>query len=250
MSDERSTSPEELLKSAQTLRWEVGGNVHEALTEAIYTDAASIADRAVSRPEESPKFDLDRTIDKIVTHRFWGFPVMILLFALVFWITITGANVPSAWLASLLIGKGQPWLSEIALSLGFPLWLKGLLIDGMYLATAWVISVMLPPMAIFFPLFTLLEDFGYLPRVSFNLDSASKKSGAHGKQALSMMMGFGCNAAGVIATRIIDSPRERLIAIITNNFALCNGRWPTQILIATIFIAHWFEYWRFLSCHQ
>jgi ferrous iron transport protein B len=106
----------------------------------------------------------------------------------------------------------------------------------MYLATAWVISVMLPPMAIFFPLFTLLEDFGYLPRVAFNLDSAFKKSGAHGKQALSMMMGFGCNAAGVIATRIIDSPRERLIAIITNNFALCNGRWPTQILIATIFI--------------
>ncbi|MEE8568363.1 MAG: hypothetical protein V3S81_07115, partial [Anaerolineales bacterium] len=102
MSDERSISPEKLLKSAQTLRWEVGGNVHEALTEAIYTDAASIADRAVSRPEESPKFDLDRTIDKIVTHRFWGFPVMILLFALVFWITITGANVPSAWLASLL----------------------------------------------------------------------------------------------------------------------------------------------------
>jgi len=117
VSDERSISPEKLLKSAQTLRWEVGGNVHEALTEAIYTDAASIAD--------------------------------------VFWITITGANVPSAWLASLLIGKGHPWLSEIALSLGFPLWLKGLLIDGMYLATAWVISVMLPPMAIFFPLFTL-----------------------------------------------------------------------------------------------
>lgn len=236
MSDERSASPEKLLKSAQTLRWNVGSNVHEALTEAIYTDAAKIADRAVSRPEESPKFDLDRTIDKIVTHRFWGFPVMIMLFALIFWITITGANVPSAWLASLLIGKGVPWLSGIALSLDFPLWLKELLVDGMYLATAWVISVMLPPMAIFFPLFTLLEDFGYLPRVAFNLDSAFKKSGAHGKQALSMMMGFGCNAAGVIATRIIDSPRERLIAIITNNFALCNGRWPTQILIATIFI--------------
>ncbi len=117
-----------------------------------------------------------------------------------------------------------------------PWWLDGLLIDGMYLATAWVVSVMLPPMAIFFPLFTLLEDFGYLPRVSFNLDALFRKSGAHGKQALTMMMGFGCNAAGVVATRIIDSPRERLIAIITNNFALCNGRWPTQILIATIFI--------------
>jgi len=139
------------------------------------------------------------------------------------------ARLSAAW-------KRNPWLSVVALSLGFTLWLKGLLIDGMYLATAWVISVMLPPMAIFFPLFTLLEDFGYLPRVAFNLDNAFKKSGAHGKQALSMMMGFGCNAAGVIATRIIDSPRERLIAIITNNFALCNGRWPTQILIATIFI--------------
>ncbi|MCJ7823702.1 MAG: hypothetical protein MUP44_02260 [Anaerolineales bacterium] len=236
MSGERAASPERLLKSARTRRWEVGSNVHEALTEAIYTDAASIADRAVTRSDESPKFDLDRTIDKIVTHRFWGFPVMILLFSLVFWITITGANVPSGWLAALLLGKGHPWLSEIALSLGFPLWLKGLLIDGMYLATAWVVSVMLPPMAIFFPLFTLLEDFGYLPRVAFNLDNAFKKSGAHGKQALSMMMGFGCNAAGVIATRIIESPRERLIAIITNNFALCNGRWPTQILLATIFI--------------
>jgi ferrous iron transport protein B len=118
----------------------------------------------------------------------------------------------------------------------FPWWLSGLLVDGMYLATAWVISVMLPPMAIFFPLFTLLEDFGYLPRVAFNLDRLFKKSGAHGKQAMSMMMGFGCNAAGVVATRIIDSPRERLIAIITNNFALCNGRWPTQILIASMFL--------------
>jgi ferrous iron transport protein B len=117
-----------------------------------------------------------------------------------------------------------------------PGWLDGLLIDGMYLATAWVVSVMLPPMAIFFPLFTLLEDFGYLPRVAFNLDSLFKKAGAHGKQALTMCMGFGCNAAGVVSTRVIDSPRERLIAIITNNFSLCNGRWPTQILIATIFV--------------
>ena len=131
-----------------------------------------------------------------------------------------------------------------------PWWLDGFLIDGVYLAVAWVIAVMLPPMAIFFPMFTLLEDFGYLPRVAFNLDYMFKKSGAHGKQALTMSMGFGCNAAGVVATRIIDSPRERLIAIITNNFSLCNGRWPTQILIATIF------YWRccsiffFLQLHR
>jgi ferrous iron transport protein B len=117
-----------------------------------------------------------------------------------------------------------------------PWWLSGVLIDGAYLAMAWVISVMLPPMAIFFPVYTLLEDFGYLPRVAFNMDPLYKKVGAHGKQALTMTMGFGCNAAGIVATRVIDSPRERLIAIITNNFSLCNGRWPTQILIATIFI--------------
>jgi ferrous iron transport protein B len=114
--------------------------------------------------------------------------------------------------------------------------LSGLLIDGVYLATAWVVSVMLPPMAIFFPLFTLLEDFGYLPRVAFNLDRLFKRAGAHGKQSLSMMMGYGCNAAGVVSTRIIDSPRERLIAIITNNFSICNGRFPTMILVGTIFI--------------
>ena len=120
-----------------------------------------------------------------------------------------------------------------------PWWLDGLLIDGCYLATAWVVSVMLPPMAIFFPLFTLLEDFGYLPRVAFNLDHMFQRCGAHGKQALTMCMGFGCNAAGVVAARVIDSPRERLIAIITNNFSLCNGRWPTQILIATIFVGPW-----------
>ncbi len=136
----------------------------------------------------------------------------------------------------ILIDTIYPWLNQTAAAIGMPWWLSGLLIDGMYLATAWVIAVMLPPMAIFFPLFTLLEDFGYLPRVAFNLDNVFKKSGAHGKQSLSMMMGFGCNAAGVVATRVIDSPRERLIAMITNNFALCNGRWPTQILIATLFI--------------
>ena len=139
-------------------------------------------------------------------------------------------------IASFLLDTVHPWLKGLATSVNLVWWLDGLLIDGIYLATAWVISVMLPPMAIFFPLFTLLEDFGYLPRVAFNLDNLFQRSGAHGKQALSMMMGFGCNAAGVIATRIIDSPRERLIAIITNNFALCNGRWPTQILIASIFI--------------
>jgi ferrous iron transport protein B len=161
---------------------------------------------------------------------------MFLILGTVLWLTIVGANYPSALLADLLLDTIHPALKSGAANINMPWWLGGFLIDGVYLAVAWVIAVMLPPMAIFFPMFTLLEDFGYLPRVAFNLDNLFKRSGAHGKQALTMSMGFGCNAAGVVATRIIDSPRERLIAIITNNFSLCNGRWPTQILIATIFI--------------
>jgi len=226
----------DILETANQLRWQVGNNVHESLVEALYTDAARIADRAVAYPDKPPRFNLDHTIDRLVTSRVWGFPLMFLLFTLVFWLTISGANVPSSWLATILLDTIHPVLKSGAAAIGLPWWLDGLLIDGMYLATAWVVSVMLPPMAIFFPLFTLLEDFGYLPRVAFNLDNLFKKSGAHGKQALSMMMGFGCNAAAIVSTRIIDSPRERLIAIITNNFALCNGRWPTQILIASLFI--------------
>lgn len=236
MSQPRAESGEEIVRSAKALRWELGGEFHETLTEALYTEAARIASRAVTRPGEAERLTLDRTIDRLVTSRRWGFPIMLLLFALVFWITISGANVPSGLLADLLVGTLYPALREGAAAVGLPWWLGGLLIDGMYLGTAWVVSVMLPPMAIFFPLFTLLEDFGYLPRVAFNLDNLFRRAGAHGRQALTTMMGFGCNAAGVIATRIIDSPRERLIAIITNNFALCNGRWPTQILIASLFI--------------
>jgi len=236
MSTAQQVTPDDILETAKTLRWQAGSNFHEQVMEAIYTEAANIADRATIRSDKKSRFDLDRTIDRLVTSRLWGFPLMILLFTVVFWITISGANAPSSWLAALLLDTVHPLLKQGSAAIGLPWWLDGLLIDGMYLATAWVVSVMLPPMAIFFPLFTLLEDFGYLPRVAFNLDNLFKKAGAHGKQALSMMMGFGCNAAGVVATRIIDSPRERLIAIITNNFALCNGRWPTQILIASIFI--------------
>ncbi len=227
---------EALLRTARTLRLQVGEDFHDKLMESIYGEAAAIASRAVSRDGRKPRFDLDRAIDGIVTSRLWGLPVMLLLFTVVFWITVSGANVPSALLSSVLLDRMLPLLRGLADAARFPWWLSGLLIDGMYLATAWVVSVMLPPMAIFFPLFTLLEDFGYLPRVAFNLDHTFKRAGAHGKQALTMMMGFGCNAAGIIATRVIDSPRERLIAILTNNFALCNGRWPTQILIATLFI--------------
>ena len=236
MSPEAITKTNEILSTAEKLRWQLGTDFHDRLVETLYADAARLAGRAVTEPTGTPRFDWERRVDSIVTSRIWGFPLMISLFTIVFWITIIGANYPSQWIASLLIDKLYPALKAGGVSVGLPGWLSGLLFDGVYLATAWVISVMLPPMAIFFPMFTLLEDLGYLPRVSFNLDNLFKKAGAHGKQALSMMMGFGCNAAGVIATRIIDSPRERLIAIITNNFALCNGRWPTQILIATLFI--------------
>lgn len=236
MPDRIPPPPDAILQTAQRWRTQIDGDVHEHVVKAIYAQAAAIVDRAVSRPGRPARPTLDRTIDAVVTSRRWGLLVMALLFAAMLWITITGANIPSGWLAWLLVDTVHPWLRALAASAGAPSWLNGLLIDGMYLATAWVISVMLPPMAIFFPLFTLLEDFGYLPRVAFNLDRLFKAAGAHGKQAMTTMMGFGCNAAGVVSTRIIDSPRERLLAIITNNFALCNGRWPTQFLIATVFI--------------
>jgi len=232
----QQSAAEEILTTSSSLRWEVGPGFHQTLVESIYTEAARIADRAVTVGKPRIAFDLDRTLDRLFTSAWTGFPVMILMLAVVLWLTVAGANWPSAKLNWLLVEQGHPALQNAADWIGMPWWLKGLLIDGAYLATAWVIAVMLPPMAIFFPLFTLLEDFGYLPRVAFNLDSMFRRAGAHGKQALTMCMGFGCNAAGVVATRVIDSPRERLIAIITNNFSLCNGRWPTQILIATIFI--------------
>ena len=225
-----------VLELAGHLRWGVGRNFHQALTEAVYAEAARIADRAVSRDGEGRRFDFDARLDRLVTSRVFGFPLMLLMLTVVFWLTIAGANVPSSLLASLLIDTVHPLLKDVAGAFGLVWWLDGLVIDGVYLATAWVVAVMLPPMAIFFPLFTLLEDFGYLPRVAFNLDRMFHRVGAHGKQALTMAMGWGCNAAAVVSTRIIDSPRERLIAIITNNFALCNGRWPTQILVASIFI--------------
>ena len=235
--ENKNKAIDEILETAEDQRLQIGVNIHENLVEEIYRNAAQIADQVVTRPEEESKASFDRKLDKIVTNRVTGIPIMILLLILVFWITISGANFPSSWIAELLMGIIHPALKALAKDIGVPWWLDGFMLDGVYLATAWVFSVMLPPMAIFFPLFTLLEDFGYLPRVAFNLDCLFKRTGAHGKQALCMVMGFGCNAAGVVATRIIDSPRERLIAIITNNFALCNGRWPTQILLASIFLA-------------
>ena len=225
-----------LLKEADRLRWKLPANMRDLWVEQVYAEAARLADRHVERGDGSRRESWQRWLDRLLTGRRTGVPVMILMLAAVLWITIEGANLPSRMLAALLIEQGHTWLKAMAASIQAPPLLDGLLIDGMYLTVAWVVSVMLPPMAIFFPLFTILEDFGYLPRVAFNLDRLFQRSGAHGKQALTMCMGLGCNAAGVIATRIIDSPRERMIAIVTNNFALCNGRWPTQILIATVFL--------------
>jgi len=226
----------ELIKYTDMQRWKLGEDFHDNVVESIFTDANKIANKVVSRSDKGDRSNWEVSLDKIVTSRILGFPIMLILLATVFWLTIEGANVPSAMIATLLVDTLHPILKDLSYSIGIPVFISGLFIDGAYLAMAWVISVMLPPMAIFFPMFTLLEDFGYLPRVAFNMDRLFQKAGAHGKQALTMSMGFGCNAAGIIAARVIDSPRERLIAIITNNFSLCNGRWPTQIIIASIFI--------------
>ncbi|MEX0837580.1 MAG: ferrous iron transport protein B [Gemmatimonadota bacterium] len=227
---------ERVLEVASRLRWDLPPDFHDRVTERAYHAAEEIAERVRLGGLKKAGFAFDRKLDRLLTSRVWGFPLMLAMLAIVFWLTIAGSNVPSSMLADLLVDTMHPMLKGLAAAASLPWWLDGLLVDGIYLSTAWVVSVMLPPMAIFFPLFTLLEDFGYLPRVAFNLDALFRKAGAHGKQALTMCMGFGCNAAGVVSTRVIDSPRERLIAIITNNFSLCNGRWPTQILIASIFI--------------
>lgn len=225
-----------IVEQASELRWKLPPDFHDTTVESISAASAEIAGHCVQTSGPSTRLRWQRALDRWLTHPLTGFPLMALILMAVLWITIEGANVPSAMLASLFLEQLHPALKGLSANIGLPFWLDGLLLDGIFLTSGWVISVMLPPMAIFFPLFTLLEDFGYLPRVAFNLDRLFQKSGAHGKQALTMAMGYGCNAAGVIATRVIDSPRERLIAILTNNFALCNGRWPTQILIASIFI--------------
>jgi ferrous iron transport protein B len=207
----------------------------DLIVTSIISEAEKIYQKTV-RLENEQHNAFDRKVDRILTSRIFGFPIMLGLLGLVFWLTLEGANYPSQLLAALLFGI-EDWLSRLALWAYFPPWVFGILVMGMYRTLAWVVSVMLPPMAIFFPLFTLLEDLGYLPRVAFNLDYYFKKACAHGKQALTMCMGFGCNAAGVIACRIIDSPRERLIATITNNFVPCNGRFPILIVIASAFLA-------------
>ena len=195
---------------------------------------------------EAAAHRLDRRLDRVLTSRAGGIPAMLLLLAGILWLTMAGANVPSALLSDLLLGLREP-LRGLLEGAGAPWWAVGALVDGVYQTTAWVVSVMLPPMAIFFPLFTLLEDVGYLPRVAFNMDHFFHRSGAHGRQALTMCMGLGCNACGVMGCRIIQSPRERLIAILTNALMPCNGRFPTLIALISLFFAAGSGLWRSLG---
>ena len=208
-------------------------NLEEKIVSSVIKAAEEIC-RGAIQFKKSDYNARDRKIDRILTSRFTGYPVMLLLLAVVFWLTITGANYPSQILSNALFWV-QDQLTILFDILGAPEWLHGMVVLGAYRVLAWIVSVMLPPMAIFFPLFTLLEDVGYLPRVAYNLDRPFKRCQACGKQALTMCMGFGCNAAGVVGCRIIDSPRERLIALLTNSFVPCNGRFPTIIAILTMF---------------
>ena len=202
-------------------------------TESILQEAEDIC-RDVVVYEDPGYRRFDRALDRILTGRLWGYLGMLLLLALVFWVTVKGANYPSQWLSTLFT-QLEDWLNLQALRLGLPPLLRSALLEGVYRVLTWVISVMLPPMAIFFPLFTLLEDMGYLPRIAYNLDRPFACCRACGKQALTMCMGFGCNAVGVTGCRIIDSPRERLLAILTNSLVPCNGRFPLLIALLSIF---------------
>lgn len=210
-------------------------NFKDVIVSSIMDKAEKICKKVCTFENENYS-SRDRKIDKILTSKYLGFPIMILFLGLIFWLTIVGANYPSQILFSLF-----EWIQEKLFLfvnwIGIPEWISNMLILGIYQTLTWVISVMLPPMAIFFPLFTILEDLGYLPRIAFNMDGFFKKCCCTGKQMITMCMGFGCNAAGCVGCRIINSPRERLIAIITNNFVPCNGRFPFLIAVATIFIA-------------
>lgn len=206
--------------------------------EKIVKTAEIIASEVIDKSEINN--DRDRKIDKILTSKCFGIPIMLVMLGFIFWLTIIGANYPSKFL-SWMFGLGQEKLESLFIMWRFPQIVSSLLINGVYQTVTWIISVMLPPMAIFFPLFTLLEDLGVLPRIAFNLDNFFKKAGTCGKQALTMCMGFGCNAAGVIGCRIMRSTRERLIAIVTNCFVPCNGRFPLLITIAAIFFVGQFN---------
>ncbi len=225
---------EQLMEEARRL----GPANRDEIVTQLYQTSHQICAEAVTISEEKLRKEQRRSekTDQILTSPLWGFPIMLAMLGVVIYLTVAGANVPSEMLAR-LFGVGEEVLTRLFVSLGAPDWLHGLLVLGLYRGTSWVVSVMLPPMAIFFPMFALLENLGYLPRVAFNLDRLFKRAGGHGKQSLTMAMGFGCNAAAIVSTRIIESPRERMLAILTNNFVPCNGRWPTLILLASLFMA-------------
>lgn len=206
----------------------------DRIVTSLVTAAERVCRGAVKA--KSRQDSRDRKLDRIFTGKIWGYPVMLIMLALILWITIVGANYPSELLAD-GFAKLQIKLTALFAAAGAPVWLHDMLVLGVYRVLSWVVSVMLPPMAIFFPLFTILEDAGYLPRIAYNMDKTFKRCGACGKQALTTCMGFGCNAVGVMGCRIIDSPRERLLAILTNNFVPCNGRFSALIAIITMFFA-------------
>jgi ferrous iron transport protein B len=221
-----------VLQHAKTIAKE---DIRDEIVGSIYRSSKAICKESVQYADKE-KLRRSEKLDNIFTSPVWGFPIMLGILAVIFYITIAGANIPSSMIAE-LFGWAEGHLTSWFNAMNAPEWLHGILILGLFRGTGWVISVMLPPMAIFFPVFALLENYGYLPRVAFNMDRLFKRAGAHGKQSLTMAMGFGCNAAAIMSTRIIESPRERMLAILTNNFVPCNGRWPTLILLASLFMA-------------
>ncbi|KIQ93823.1 Ferrous iron transport protein B [Anoxybacillus thermarum] len=231
----RATAPnpfDELMENANRL---ADGDTREQIVASIFQTSRHICQETVTYTKQEKQYETEK-LDRIFTSKIWGFPIMLAILAVVIYVTIAGANIPSSMLAE-FFGWLEGYITLLFQQLHAPSWLHGILVLGLYRGTTWVVSVMLPPMAIFFPIFALLENYGYLPRVAFNMDRLFKKSGAHGKQSLTMAMGFGCNAAAIMSTRIIESPRERMLAILTNNFVPCNGRWPTLILLASLFMA-------------
>ncbi|WP_440604306.1 nucleoside recognition domain-containing protein [Bacillus sp. GB_SG_008] len=221
-----------IVQRAQTL---VKEDIRDEIVVDIYRASANICKNSVQYTDKNKLYRSEK-LDRIFTSPIFGFPIMLAILSVIFYLTIAGANVPSDMIAE-FFGWAEGYLTAWFQAMHAPEWLHGILILGLFRGTGAVISVMLPPMAIFFPMFALLENYGYLPRVAFNMDRLFKRAGAHGKQSLTMAMGFGCNAAAIMSTRIIESPRERMLAILTNNFVPCNGRWPTLILLASLFMA-------------
>ncbi len=225
---------DEMVSVADRIVQREAGSWRERMIGDLYRNVDEIAE-AVVRRERMMGCDWQRRADDVILSRRYGYPLMMLLLAGVLWLTIVGANIPAAWLAEGLFAL-LDGLSDLLTWSGVPIWVHDIVVHGMLQCLAWVIAVMLLPMVIFFMLFTLLEDIGYLPRIALCLDWIFYRSCACGKQALTMCMGLGCNAAGVVACRIIDSPRERILAMVTNSFVPCNGRFPTILLLASLFV--------------